>query len=152
MEATDKLQKILLKRYVEQLVNMSYADYHMKDPDMPDCSICLVKFENSDEIVVYDCDQKHYFHKQCGIEWLQTKPECPLCRKDFTEDIKKYKAKADKATIANVAREAVMQGKQRSRHTRDSNVALNQDDSHVEEQALQEMVRELEATISDLNR
>ena len=74
---------------------------------MPDCPICLVTFAPDDEIIAYECDPKHYFHAKCALEWLQTKPECPLCRTEFTEKIKKLAAlKGDE--IQEVAREAAL--------------------------------------------
>lgn len=57
---------------------------------MPDCTICLINFIPDDEIVVFNCNVKHYFHTKCGVEWLQVKTECPLCRFDFAEDIHKF--------------------------------------------------------------
>ena len=86
--ATEKLSKIYLKRYVANLPHSKHAEYQNKDKEMPDCPICLVTFAPDDEIIAYECDPKHYFHAKCALEWLQTKPECPLCRTEFTEKIK----------------------------------------------------------------
>ena len=57
---------------------------------MADCSICLINFHSDDEILVFSCDSKHYFHSKCGSEWLEIKPECPLCRKNFKNEIKDF--------------------------------------------------------------
>ena len=57
---------------------------------MPDCTICLNDFAPDDEIVIFSCDFKHYYHKACGLEWLEVKRECPLCRFDFTEEIEQF--------------------------------------------------------------
>ena len=57
---------------------------------MPDCTICLVSFVPSDLLIVFRCDDKHYFHKECGTEWLQVKTECPLCRHDFGAEIHEF--------------------------------------------------------------
>ena len=43
-----------------------------------------------DEVIFFECDVKHYFHLQCGKEWLQVKTECPLCRFDFNDRIKQF--------------------------------------------------------------
>ena len=85
LEATQQSRKLSLKRYVGSLQQMSHQEYQKKDPDMPDCTICLVTFCPDDQIVAFSCDEKHYFHTKCGIEWLEVKTECPLCRFDFTE-------------------------------------------------------------------
>ena len=64
---------------------MKFSDYEQQDPDMPDCTICLVTFVPDDDIIAFECDPKHYFHTKCGQDWLSVKTECPLCRHDFTE-------------------------------------------------------------------
>ena len=85
---------------------MTHEEYQKKDADMPDCTICLVNFNPSDQIIVFSCDEKHYFHLKCGMEWLEVKTECPLCRFDFTEQIHEFISKNDDI-ISNVARQAV---------------------------------------------
>ena len=85
---------------------MSHKEYQLKDPDMPDCTICLINFTPEDEIVVFSCDAKHYFHKTCGLEWLEAKTECPLCRFDFSNEIQEFIAKNNDDIVENVAREA----------------------------------------------
>ena len=80
---------------MKSLVNMKFKDYNLKDPEMPDCSICLEEFRDEDDIVVFECDPKHYFHADCGLEWLKNKPECPLCRTDFTKKIMQHQKKFD---------------------------------------------------------
>lgn len=75
---------------------------------MPDCTICLIGFCADDEIIVFSCDEKHYFHMKCGMEWLEVKTECPLCRKDFTEQIHEFIQKNDDI-INDVARSAMNQ-------------------------------------------
>lgn len=73
---------------------------------MPDCIICLITFSPEEEIVVFNCDTKHYFHAKCGLEWLEVKTECPLCRFDFTEQIHDCMRRSDDI-INDVARQAV---------------------------------------------
>ena len=85
---------------------MSHKEYKQKDDDMPDCPICLVNFVPDDELLVFSCDVKHYFHKKCGIEWLDVKTECPLCRADFTQNIHEFIEQNDDI-INDVARQAI---------------------------------------------
>ena len=54
---------------------------------MADCVICMEQFKDDDIILVLPCDDKHYFHKKCTMQWLERKTECPLCRKDFQDTI-----------------------------------------------------------------
>ena len=102
-----------MKRYITSLEQQKYGDYDKKDPDMPDCTICLVTFVPEDDIVAFSCDPKHYFHAKCAHEWLEVKTECPLCRHDFTEEINKYITNSDDI-INDVARQAVNDSNQRS--------------------------------------
>ena len=43
-----------------------------------ECSICLVDFENQDDVVLLDCN--HMFHNTCILEWCSHKADCPNCR------------------------------------------------------------------------
>ena len=48
------------------------------------CSICIVDFEEGDEIRMLPCEGKHVFHQQCVDPWLlELSSSCPLCRQDF---------------------------------------------------------------------
>ncbi len=41
-----------------------------------DCRICLMKFENNENILILPC--LHIFHMDCIINWLNNKKTCPL--------------------------------------------------------------------------
>lgn len=43
-----------------------------------ECSICLVDFEDQDDVSPLPCN--HLFHKSCIEEWCTYKPDCPNCR------------------------------------------------------------------------
>lgn len=46
------------------------------------CPICLLEFEDGDEIRVLPCAVSHRFHKDCVDPWLlAVSTSCPLCRK-----------------------------------------------------------------------
>jgi hypothetical protein len=49
-----------------------------KKPRETTCSICLIDYEENDELRILDCS--HDFHKWCIDDWLQMKADCPLCR------------------------------------------------------------------------
>ena len=74
---------------MDNLVKAIHKDYSKVDSAQPDCPICLVDFKPEDELIVFACDEKHYFHTKCGMDWLEVKTECPLCRTDYTEEIHK---------------------------------------------------------------
>lgn len=57
------------------------------DPLMPEaigretCPICIVDFEEGDELRVLPCEGKHRFHQTCVDPWLlELSGSCPLCR------------------------------------------------------------------------
>jgi hypothetical protein len=43
------------------------------------CKICLAVFQN-DEIVVQLPNCSHFFHVDCGRQWLELRANCPACR------------------------------------------------------------------------
>ncbi|KAF9447498.1 hypothetical protein P691DRAFT_646978, partial [Macrolepiota fuliginosa MF-IS2] len=48
------------------------------------CPICIVDFEEGDDIRVLPCEGKHRFHPQCVDQWLlELSSSCPICRQDF---------------------------------------------------------------------
>ncbi|KAJ7680344.1 hypothetical protein DFH06DRAFT_413651 [Mycena polygramma] len=48
------------------------------------CPICIVDFEEGDDLRILPCDGAHRFHQQCVDPWLlQVSTSCPLCRHDF---------------------------------------------------------------------
>ncbi|KAI0085162.1 hypothetical protein BDY19DRAFT_458827 [Irpex rosettiformis] len=48
------------------------------------CPICIVDFEEGDDLRVLPCEGHHRFHQQCVDPWLlELSSSCPLCRQDF---------------------------------------------------------------------
>jgi len=46
--------------------------------------ICIVDFEEGDDLRVLPCEGKHVFHQQCVDPWLlELSSSCPICRHDF---------------------------------------------------------------------
>jgi Ring finger domain len=45
------------------------------------CPICIVEFEEGDDIRVLPCEGKHSFHQKCVDPWLlKLSSSCPICR------------------------------------------------------------------------
>lgn len=45
------------------------------------CPICIVDFEEGDDLRVLPCEGHHRFHQQCVDPWLlELSSSCPLCR------------------------------------------------------------------------
>lgn len=48
------------------------------------CPICIVDFEEGDDLRQLPCEGKHRFHQQCVDPWLlELSSSCPICRHDF---------------------------------------------------------------------
>ena len=52
-----------------------------KEEDEPHCSICLVEYEEDEELVALPC--KHVYHEDCVASWCQNHTRCPLCNFDL---------------------------------------------------------------------
>jgi Ring finger domain len=49
------------------------------------CPICILDFEEGDDIRVLPCDEKHRFHKDCVDPWLlELSSSCPICREGLS--------------------------------------------------------------------
>jgi len=48
------------------------------------CPICIVDFEEGDDLRVLPCEGNHRFHQRCVDPWLlELSSSCPICRQDF---------------------------------------------------------------------
>ncbi|KAF8844291.1 hypothetical protein BDN67DRAFT_943495 [Paxillus ammoniavirescens] len=48
------------------------------------CPICIVDFEEGDDLRVLPCEGKHRFHQACVDPWLlELSGSCPICRQDL---------------------------------------------------------------------
>lgn len=54
--------------------------YSKKGIDEASCVICLVEFEENDEIIDLKCHESHKFHYPCIRSWLSKQFICPICR------------------------------------------------------------------------
>lgn len=45
------------------------------------CPICIVDFEEGDDLRILPCEGKHRFHQECVDQWLlELSGSCPICR------------------------------------------------------------------------
>lgn len=49
------------------------------------CMICMEAFAVGDALRTLPC--LHRYHLPCADEWLRRSPECPICKRDITEDM-----------------------------------------------------------------
>ncbi|KAM6502262.1 hypothetical protein JOM56_002239 [Amanita muscaria] len=48
------------------------------------CPICIIDFEDGDDLRILPCEGRHRFHQQCVDPWLlELSSSCPICRHDF---------------------------------------------------------------------
>ncbi|KAL2333930.1 hypothetical protein Fmac_015143 [Flemingia macrophylla] len=67
---------------VESLPVKLYEKLHKHQEDAAQCYICLVEYENGDNMRVLPCN--HEFHRTCIDKWLkEIHRVCPLCRGDI---------------------------------------------------------------------
>lgn len=100
--AAKKSSEVALKSYILTLLRVKFGNYNEAEPDMI-CSICQLNFEKEDEIVVFECNPKHFFHKQCGLDWLDIRTNCPLCQADFHEAIMQHVMTNDKKLMKHLS-------------------------------------------------
>ncbi|CAA9989257.1 RING zinc finger protein, putative [Plasmodium knowlesi strain H] len=44
------------------------------------CSICMMNYVRSDDVMMMPCDKRHFFHVGCLTKWLYKSQACPICR------------------------------------------------------------------------
>ena len=72
--------KMLEKKEKEKNFQKFFIDENNIEITQNVCSICLEEIKDSYKVLT--CN--HCYHKECIIEWLNYKEECPNCRKDLT--------------------------------------------------------------------
>ena len=65
--------------------NLERKIYEGGDNDDNTCSICLMEYEQGDDLRYLPC--QHHFHVACIDQWLEQNGTCPLCRKKVTEEV-----------------------------------------------------------------
>jgi len=48
------------------------------------CTICMLEYQDTDEITPLPCDDRHFFHTGCIEGWLKSNNSCPMCRQPIT--------------------------------------------------------------------
>ncbi|ANQ09229.1 Zinc finger protein [Plasmodium coatneyi] len=62
----------------EEGYHESYNDAHEDDEEI--CSICMMNYVRSDDVMMMPCDKRHFFHVGCLTKWLYKSQACPICR------------------------------------------------------------------------
>ena len=78
--ADNQLPKAVLKRNGTQASRQN-PDVTPQTIGRETCPICIVDFEEGDDLRVLPCEGKHRFHQACVDPWLlELSSSCPLCR------------------------------------------------------------------------
>jgi len=56
-----------------------------------ECTICLVKFKDSDQVVPLECNTDHVYHVNCLMHWANHNYTCPVCRQPIIKSQKEIK-------------------------------------------------------------
>ena len=73
------------------------------------CSICLVEFEEGENVTVLPC--RHFYHNECIDSWLKRNCACPLCKANVLEALRpQYAAITLSARLAAAAASAMGRG------------------------------------------
>ncbi|KAJ3689801.1 hypothetical protein LUZ61_018965 [Rhynchospora tenuis] len=54
--------------------------------EIEECPVCLVEFEEDEEVKVVDPGCEHMFHPVCIDRWLAMRDTCPVCRSTIVGD------------------------------------------------------------------
>ena len=75
------------RRFESNLVDQKLSRSLRKqgsDLETMECNICLMDFEIGEETGwSRNPNCVHGFHKECIVDWLSEKNECPICRRDY---------------------------------------------------------------------
>ena len=82
MAADQALQEVLDQSRLAHLLSELPRDTfdHTRHKDLSECEICLVDYEEGDELIRLPC--LHLFHTNCVTPWLQKHRSCPVCQID----------------------------------------------------------------------
>jgi hypothetical protein len=61
-----------------ELNSLGAKAYNLQEEN--DCSICLSELKMNEKFIHLKC--KHLFHEKCIKDWLKTKNQCPICKKE----------------------------------------------------------------------
>ncbi|VWU48121.1 RING zinc finger protein, putative [Hepatocystis sp. ex Piliocolobus tephrosceles] len=62
----------------KNITNNNYNELSNEIEDV--CSICMLNYISSDDIMILPCDKRHFFHVNCLTKWLYKSQVCPICR------------------------------------------------------------------------
>jgi hypothetical protein len=85
--------KLTLRSTIEDQAAADKEEESSKTTDFEQtaCSICMSKYKPKDRVAVLQCNNNHYFHLKCALNWFKRSTQCPLCRVDFTKQITAHK-------------------------------------------------------------
>ena len=68
------------------------------------CPICIVDFEEGDDLRVLPCEGHHRFHQECVDQWLlELSSSCPICRQGASRSISSFRFSSIESFFAFLA-------------------------------------------------
>ena len=66
-------------------IAMNIIEFKISNEDYSDdnCIICMDEYEPSSEIMKLGCNEHHYFHTSCILQWAKNYSSCPICKTQF---------------------------------------------------------------------
>lgn len=86
--AKPEKKKKRLHPAVSQCPRIKYTEEHAQseEEEKRQCSICWVDYEVGETVLILPC--LHWVHDACGEDWLQRKPQCPICQLDIIQSLR----------------------------------------------------------------
>ncbi|KAL4468787.1 hypothetical protein ABPG74_005290 [Tetrahymena malaccensis] len=75
-----RLNKYKIQKLIQKLPCQQYESIQDK-ASITCCAVCLVDYTSGDQVLQLNCSTQHHFHKECILQWLDIKSNCPICRK-----------------------------------------------------------------------
>ncbi|KAG7098559.1 hypothetical protein E1B28_000493 [Marasmius oreades] len=84
VSASDQASTSFARRSPQDISRTSREDVVPDAIGRDTCPICIVDFEEGDDLRILPCEGHHRFHQQCVDPWLlELSSSCPICRHDF---------------------------------------------------------------------
>jgi len=65
----------------ENVINkLPIMTYSKPLPGNNECSICIMEYQEGDQVIQLKCSPMHHFHEGCVKKWLRINGLCPVCR------------------------------------------------------------------------
>ena len=76
-EMNERINNMRLKNLLMGIADLKInANGHTNE----ECVVWMEKYKPDSEIMRLPCNQNHYFHRDCILNWIESTPSCPVCK------------------------------------------------------------------------